>query len=85
MKKEEMFEKTKEFLKEYELLCQKYKIGLNGCGCCGSPWLSVLDENDFITPMENINYSEKDNCITCQGKKIQELNVQDLIKEELWK
>ena len=27
------------FLKEYSDLCKKYKMGLRGCGCCGSPYL----------------------------------------------
>lgn len=31
--------KAKDFLKEYEKLCQKYGMGLQGCGCCGSPFL----------------------------------------------
>ena len=33
----------KEFLKEYELLCQKYNMGFNGCGCCGSPYLEDIE------------------------------------------
>ena len=44
--------KEKEFLKKYELLCQKYKMGLKGCGCCGSLYLNEIDE---------INYNEKIN------------------------
>lgn len=42
--------KEEQFLKEYEALCQKYQMGLWGCGCCGSP--SLNDIND-------INYDEK--------------------------
>lgn len=47
-----------EFLKEYELLCQKYKMGLIGCGCCGSPSLNNIYE---------INYNEKLNKIFIGG------------------
>lgn len=28
------------FLKEYEKLCNKYKMGIDGCGCCGSAFLT---------------------------------------------
>lgn len=30
------------FLKELTALTQKYKIQIEGCGCCGSPWLSEV-------------------------------------------
>lgn len=50
-----------EFLKEYELLCQKYKMGLQGCGCCGSPYLNDLTD---------INYNEKLNRVLIDGKEI---------------
>lgn len=36
--------KEKEFLEEYEKLCQKYDMCLGGCGCCGSPFLTVGDK-----------------------------------------
>ena len=32
------------FLKEYQTLCQKYKMGLEGCGCCGSPFIEIDNE-----------------------------------------
>ena len=31
--------KEEQFLREYEKLCQKYRMGLEGCGCCESPYL----------------------------------------------
>lgn len=37
--------KEEQFLKEYEKLCQKYHIGFQGCGCCGSP---CLEDIEFI-------------------------------------
>ena len=46
--------KETKFLKEYEKLCQKYKLGLYGCGCCGSP---------FLNDIEYINYDEVKNKI----------------------
>ena len=29
-----------EFLKEISEVCRKHKMHLDGCGCCGSPYLS---------------------------------------------
>ena len=48
----------KEFLKEYEVLCQKYKMGLQGCGCCTSPWLNDIGD---------INYNKKFNKVFIGG------------------
>lgn len=31
--------RLKAFLKELTALSQKYDIYIQGCGCCGSPWL----------------------------------------------
>lgn len=48
-----MREEVKKFLEEYEKLCQKYEMGLVGCGCCGSP--SLVDKNGF-TIYDDVNY-----------------------------
>lgn len=37
-------EKQKRFLEELSVLTNRYKIGIAGCGCCGSPFL--YDAND---------------------------------------
>lgn len=42
------------FLKEYQTLCQKYKMGLEGCGCCGSPFIEVDNKGLY-----DINYDYK--------------------------
>lgn len=34
----------REFLKELQELCKKYNAKINGCGCCGSPWVEFEDE-----------------------------------------
>lgn len=57
-----MKEETKEFLEEYEKLCQKYKRGLAGCGCCGSPQL--VDEKGFAI-YDNVNYEYNQINISC--------------------
>jgi len=45
---------TKEkFLKEYEILCKKYKIIIDGCGCCGSPFIYSEKE------MQDGNFEEE--------------------------
>ena len=46
--------KEKEFLKEYEKLCQKYNMGLQGCGCCGSPFLNEIDEINYNQTLNKI-------------------------------
>jgi Fe-S oxidoreductase len=33
-----------EFLKKLSQLTQEYGISINGCGCCGSPYLEVGEE-----------------------------------------
>lgn len=53
--KEHIKYEHKQFLIEYDNLCKKYKMGLKGCGCCGSPSLNGL---------ENINYSYTKNEVT---------------------
>lgn len=33
-----------EFLKKLSQLTQEYGISINGCGCCGSPYLEAGEE-----------------------------------------
>ena len=37
---------VKEFVRELSKLCRRHKIVIGGCGCCGSPCLSRMDETD---------------------------------------
>ena len=59
------------FLKEYELLCQKYKMGLAGCGCCSSPYL-VKDE-DYVPIEGYIDYLPSKNKIKIGNETIEEI------------
>lgn len=59
-----------EFLKEYEQLCQKYKMGLAGCGCCGSPYL-VKDE-DYEPILWDIDYIPSKNEIKVDREPLEE-------------
>lgn len=45
-----------EFLKKLALLSQKYKIGIGGRGCCGSPFLYNLSDEQVIK--ENLEYKD---------------------------
>lgn len=54
--------KALEFLKEYEKICQKYNIGLDSCGCCGSPYLNLNDIKDI----NDIYYNKQLKCITLE-------------------
>lgn len=37
-----MLEKQEEFLVELSALSRKYRIKVDGCGCCGSPFLTEI-------------------------------------------
>ena len=43
-----------EYLKEYENLCKKYKLIIDGCGCCGSPFVEIEAKKGVIYSLENI-------------------------------
>jgi hypothetical protein len=38
-------ERVVSFLKDLDELTRKHQIIIQGCGCCGSPYLSSLDYN----------------------------------------
>ena len=50
-------DKIIKYLIEYENLCSKYKIGLVGCGCCGSPMLWDSLNNKCL--LDNVNYENE--------------------------
>lgn len=58
--------KFREFLAELSKLSSRHKIGIAGCGCCGSPWL-YHDESirggkyefDAHKPYQNIVFVSK--------------------------
>lgn len=62
-----------DFLKEYEKLCQKYNMGLKGCGCCGSPYLYIIHNNEDFDCIDDINFDEKKHIITINNKTIENL------------
>lgn len=50
------------FIIEYEMLCQKYKISIDGCGCYGSPFIF---NKDFT--LDNIHYDKEENKLIFDG------------------
>lgn len=68
---EERIVKIKRFLEDYKKLCQKYKMGLRGCGCCGSPYLDS-DHYNIDDSVDDINYKAKENTVTISYKTIEE-------------
>lgn len=38
------YEKLVAFAKDIRDICKKYNASINGCGCCGSPWVDLDDE-----------------------------------------
>lgn len=53
MNKEQIRRYTK-FIVELTTLSQKYQIYIQGCGCCGSPWLFDDKEKECIE--DNLKY-----------------------------
>ncbi len=54
------------FLKELYALSIKYKIGIRGCGCCGSPFLSQLTGECNLGKIKYTKYTVDDSgdCLT---------------------
>lgn len=42
------------FLNKYEELCKQFGLVVYGCGCCSSPFVTVID--DLYTLEENIDH-----------------------------
>jgi len=54
--------KTENFLKELDLLTEKYGMEIGGCqSCCGAPWVVVSGKKPVYT-VEYLMY-----CKTCKG------------------
>ena len=50
-----MNKKNEVFLLEYEALCRKHGIALDGCGCCGSPYLVDIEDGEILSWEQNDN------------------------------
>ena len=67
------------FLREYQTLCQKYKMGLRGCGCCRSPYIQIGDKAEY-----DINYDyETDKIKIYNGKERTSTDLDIYIEEFL--
>jgi hypothetical protein len=44
MRKKALTKKERKFLIGLEKLSRKTGVVIGGCGCCGSPWVSEIDE-----------------------------------------
>lgn len=56
MTDKEKKDKLDKFLEELSELSNKYGFVINGCGCCGSPWIEEVDSNimyDYLKFMNN--------------------------------
>jgi hypothetical protein len=49
--------RLKEFLKELSELTKKYELKIDGCGCCHSPWIWDIKNEDFAA--KDLIYDEK--------------------------
>jgi hypothetical protein len=43
-----MTDDEREYLKEYRLLCEKFGMIVDSCGCCGSPWITPISDQKTI-------------------------------------
>lgn len=48
------------FLRELSELSRKYGIAIDGCGCCGSPWLYDADGEDFSKQVYSVREKNSD-------------------------
>jgi hypothetical protein len=47
------------FQKEYVELCLKHGFEIDGCGCCGSPWITRGDYQDGFWPVPTISWPKE--------------------------
>ena len=55
--------KCKEFLAELAELTKKYGIRINGCGCCGSPW---LEDDNYMQYGETLDWDKEHQIYTIE-------------------
>ena len=48
-------DRIRAFLQELTALSDKYEIYIEGCGCCGSPWLNDIQTGKNY---DNLNYRQ---------------------------
>ena len=51
---------ARKFLRELFALCKKYDASIGGCGCCGSPFVSVgrWEENDLNVDAKQLKVND---------------------------
>lgn len=49
--------RLRSFLQELTALSDKYEIYIEGCGCCGSPWLNDIQAGKNY---DNLHYGQND-------------------------
>ena len=49
---EAYIKKVKCFLNELSELTRKYGIKIDGCGCCGSPWIEDIRTGNTVDSLE---------------------------------
>lgn len=62
------------FLEELTLISRKYRIQIQGCGCCGSPWVAALEDKQ-----ENYRYT-----VMQRGDDLALRSEDDIETQEWW-
>ncbi len=65
MDKQEFSASELDFLRDLRDVFKKHKRALDGCGCCGSPW--IVNDGETIFDV----YVDADGTVTIKGQKVE--------------
>lgn len=65
--------KIKAFLKDLTKLSTKHNLVIGGCGCCGSPWIELMDGNS--TGFNNLEFDHKEQCYRIWDNNGEEVQI----------
>lgn len=57
-------ERVKAFQAAVQAASNEFKVGIGGCGCCGSPYIVVYDEDGCCGSPHIVVYDEDGDCVS---------------------